>query len=60
MMFNNGPRVSAIVRHIVTLHPKARIMVPEDTSVARQRLGKYVPAEKKQCDNAVAKAEDSW
>jgi hypothetical protein len=35
-------------------------MEPEGTLVAGQRLGKRIPADMKQRDNAVAKAADSW
>jgi hypothetical protein len=45
---------------IVTWRPKAGIVEPQETSIARQRLGKHVPAETNQRDNAVARAADSW
>jgi hypothetical protein len=45
---------------IVTWRLKAEIVEPEETSLARQRLGKHVPSETKQRDNAVARAAASW
>jgi hypothetical protein len=44
--------------HIVTWRLKAEI-VDRETSIARERLGKKVPSETKQCDKAVTKAADS-
>jgi hypothetical protein len=36
-----------------------KIVESEETSITRQRLGKHVPAEEKQRDDAVARAPDS-
>jgi hypothetical protein len=38
----------------------AEIVEPEETFIAEQQIGKHVPAETKQRDNAVARAVQSW